>query len=97
MNPQNRDLGQNVNVSDIRKLIQNVSGVNTLTDLKIYNKTGGQYSSSETSQRYADANTKEILLIDDTLFAEPDQIYQIRFDSRDINVRVKQLRTVDFY
>ena len=97
MNPQNRDLGQNVNVSDIRRLIQDVAGVNTLTDLKIYNRTGGQYSSSETSQRYADAETKEILLIDDTLFAEPDQIYQIRFDSRDINVRVKQLRTVDFY
>jgi hypothetical protein len=97
MNPQKRDLGQNVNVSDIRRLIQNVAGVNTLTDLKIYNRTGGQYSSSETSQRYADAETKEILLIDDTLFAEPDQIYQIRFDSRDINVRVKQLRTVDFY
>ena len=40
--------------------------------------------------------TKEIQLIDDTIFSEPDQIYQIRFDSRDINVRVKQLRTVDF-
>ena len=97
MNPQNRDLGQNVNVSDIRRLIQNTAGVSTLTDLKIYNRVGGQYSSSETSQRYSNKDTKEILLIDDTIFAEPDQIYQIRFDSRDINVRVKQLRTVDFY
>jgi hypothetical protein len=96
MLPSNRDLGQNVNVSDVRKLIQNTSGVITLSDLKIYNKVGGLYSSSETSQRYSDNETKEIQLIDDTIFAEPDQIYQIRFDSRDINVRVKQLRTVDF-
>jgi hypothetical protein len=96
MLPSNRDLGQNVNVSDLRKLIQNTSGVITLSDLKIYNKVGGLYSSSETSQRYSDNETKEIQLIDDTIFAEPDQIYQIRFDSRDINVRVKQLRTVDF-
>jgi hypothetical protein len=96
MQPTSRDLGQNLNVSDIRKLIQNCAGVITLSDLKIYNKVGGQYSSSETSQRYIDKETKEIELIDDTIFAEPDQIYQIRFDSRDINVRVKQLRTVDF-
>lgn len=72
-------------------------GVNTLTDLTVFNKVGGQYSSSETSQRYGEKGTRQILLIDDTIFAEPDQIYQIRFDSRDINVRVKQLRTVDFY
>jgi len=62
----------------------------------VYNRVGGQYSSSQTSQRYIDKETREIELIDDTIFAEPDQIYQVRFDSRDINVRVKQLRTVDF-
>jgi hypothetical protein len=97
MLPSKRDLGQNVNVSDIRRVIQNIAGLSTLTDLKIYNRVGGQYSSSETSQRYSDEKTKEILLIDDTIFAEPDQIYQIRFDSRDINVRVKQLKTTDFF
>jgi hypothetical protein len=96
MKPGNRDLGQNVNVSDIRKLIQNTAGVVTLADLKVYNRVGGLYSSSETSQRYSDKETKEIELVDDTIFAEPDQIYQIRFDSRDINIRVKQLQNTDF-
>jgi hypothetical protein len=96
MKPGNRDLGQNVNVSDIRKLIQNTAGVVTLADLKVYNRVGGLYSSSETSQRYSDKETREIELVDDTIFAEPDQIYQIRFDSRDINIRVKQLQTTDF-
>jgi hypothetical protein len=96
MRPTNRDLGQNLNVSDVRRLIQNTAGVITLSDLKVYNRVGGQYSSSQTSQRYIDKETREIELIDDTIFAEPDQIYQVRFDSRDINVRVKQLRTVDF-
>ncbi len=96
MKPGNRDLGQNVNVSDIRKLIQNTAGVVTLADLKVYNRVGGLYSSSETSQRYSDKETREIELVDDTIFAEPDQIYQIRFDSRDINIRVKQLQNTDF-
>jgi hypothetical protein len=96
MLPTKRELGQNINISAIRRLIQATAGVVTLSDLKVYNKTGGLYSSSETSQRYVDPQTKEIELIDDTIFAEPDQIYQIRFDSRDINVRVKQLKNVSF-
>jgi hypothetical protein len=96
MDPGNRELGQNVNVSDVRRLIQNVAGVSTLSDLKVYNKVGGQYSSSETSQKYVDKPTREIALIDDTIFAEPDQVYQVRFNNKDIKVRVKSLKTVDF-
>jgi hypothetical protein len=96
MQPSNREMGQNLNVSDVRRLVQNVSGVLTLANLNIYNKVGGQYSSSETSQRYIDPVTKQIEIIDDTIFAEPDQIYQVRFDNVDIKVRVKNLNTVDF-
>jgi hypothetical protein len=96
MQPNNREMGQNLNVSDIRRLVQDVSGVLTLANLNIYNKVGGQYSSSETSQRYIDPETKQIEIIDETIFAEPDQIYQIRFDNVDIKVRVKNLNTVDF-
>jgi hypothetical protein len=96
MAPENRDLGQNVNVSDVRRLIQNTAGVSTLSDLKVFNKVGGQYSTSETSQRYVDTTTREIQLIDDTIYAEPTQIYQIRYNNKDIKVRVKNLTTVDF-
>ncbi len=96
MSPLSRDLGENVNVSDVRKKIQDVAGVISISDVSIFNKVGGQYSSSETSQRYSDSSTKRIELIDDTIFAEPNQIYQIRYDSRDIKVRVKDLKTVDF-
>ena len=96
MSPTTRNMGQNVYISEIRRLVQDENGVITVADIKVYNKVGGLYSSSQTSQRYSNTSTKQIELIDDTIFAEPDQIYQIRFDSRDINVRVKQLRTVDF-
>jgi hypothetical protein len=96
MAPENRELGQNVNVSDVRRLIQNTAGVSTLSDLKIYNKVGGQYSTSETSQRYVDKMTRQIQLIDDTIYAEPTQIYQVRYVNKDIKVRVKNLSTVDF-
>jgi hypothetical protein len=83
-------------VSNVRRLIQNAAGVLTLSNLKVFNLVGGQYSTSETSQRYVNKKTREIELIDDTIYAEPTQIYQIRYDNKDIRVYVKNLATVDF-
>jgi hypothetical protein len=94
--PTNMQMGQNVNVSEIRRLIQSENGVLSISDILAFNKVGGQYSSSQTSQRYVDSETRQIELVDDTIFAEPSQIYQIRFASKDINVRVKNLATVNF-
>ncbi len=96
LSPMTNLLGKNVNISDIRRIIQDIPGVSTLADLKVFNKTGGQYSSSETSQRYISKDTKQIELIDDTIFAQPNQIYQIRFPEKDIKVRIKQLKNVEF-
>jgi hypothetical protein len=96
MTPGNRDMGQNVNVSDVRRLIQNTAGVISLSNLQVFNLVGGQYSTSETSQAYVNKATREIRLIDDNIYAEPSQIYQIRFDNKDIRVYVKNLSTVDF-
>jgi hypothetical protein len=93
-NPAIRQLGQNVNVSEINKIIQSENGVLSLTDLKVFNQVGGQYSSSETSQSYSDSATKQIGLIDNTIFALPTQIYQIRYPNKDITVKVKNFQTV---
>jgi hypothetical protein len=94
--PGNRQMGENVYVSDLRRLVQSENGVIAVSDMLFFNKVGGQYSSSQTSQAYIDANTKQIGLVDDTIFAEPSQTYQIRYPNKDINVRVKNLKTVNF-
>ena len=94
--PTNRQMGENVNVSNLRRLIQSENGVISLSDIIFFNKVGGEYSSSQTSQRYLDSDTKQIELVDDTIFAEPSQIYQIRYSGKDINIRVKNLKTVNF-
>jgi hypothetical protein len=96
MNPINRQMGQNVNISEIRRIIQQEDGVISVTEILVFNKVGGVYSSSETSQRYLDSTTRQIEIIDETIFAEPRQIYQVRFDNQDILVRVKNLSTVNF-
>jgi len=51
MSPVFREMGGNVFISEIRSQVQDVAGVISVTDLKVFNKVGGQYSSSETSQR----------------------------------------------
>jgi hypothetical protein len=94
--PSNREMGQNVYVSEIKKDIQNLNGVVTVAQIDVFNLVGGQYSSSQTSQRYSDSTTKQIELIDETIFAEPSQTYQVRFPGKDISVRVKNLKTVNF-
>jgi len=94
--PTSNELGRNINISDLRRTIQDLPGVVNITDLKIFNLVGGRYSSSQTSQQYVDNTTREIRLIDNTIFAEPNQIYQIRFPENDVKVRVKNLTDVQF-
>ena len=95
-NPLYRQLGQNVYLSEIKSIVQNQEGVITVAGLNIYNNVGGQYSSFETSMSYADAETKLIQPVDDTIFAEPVQIYQVRYPTKDIKVSVKNFQTVTF-
>ncbi len=67
-----------------------------MSGIFVYNKVGGQYSSSQTSQPYEDPSTKMIQLVADTVFAEPTQIYQIRFPNKDITVNVLNFKTINF-
>jgi hypothetical protein len=90
MSPQAREFGQDVIISEAKRIVQSVEGVVSVSAVKVYNRTGGQYSTSQTAQEYVDSSTKEIRLIDETIFAEPTEFYQIRFPNRDIGVRVLQ-------
>jgi hypothetical protein len=95
-NPLSRNLGENVYLSELQSLIQNQNGVITVTSIDVFNKVGEQYSSAQTSMRYSNPETKKILPVDDTLFAQPNQVYQIRYPSKDIRVSVKNFQSVEF-
>ncbi len=95
-NPQIRELGQNVYISELRSILQNLTGVITVTEMIFQNKVGGQYSSAETSMPYSDPEQKIIQSVDDTLFAQPNQVYQVRYPQKDIKVRVKNFQNVSF-
>lgn len=96
MDPQVRQLGQNVNISELSSLVQNENGVLSVTEVKVFNKVGGQYSSAETSMLYEDPETKQIQPVDNTIFAQPSQVYQIRYPAKDVRVTVKNFQSTTF-
>ena len=91
-----RKMGDPLFVGDLKRIIGTVSGVINVVDVRVFNKIGGQYSSSEVVQPYKDSVTKEILQTDMTVFMKSNQIFQIRFPNVDIKVRTKTLTTTTY-
>ena len=56
-NPLVIQLGHNVNISELRRLIQAENGIVSISDISFFNQVGGQYSSSQTSMPYSDPLT----------------------------------------
>lgn len=90
MDINNFDMGQNIYLSNLLEVINNVAGVLNVIDLRVYNMVGGNYSSNEISQPYLDDATREIDISNQyTLFGEPTTMFEIKNAISDIIVRVK--------
>ena len=90
------EMGEDLSLGNLRKQIMNQTGVLNIVDLRVYNKVGDPYSQSISNQPYGDATTKQIAPIDDTIFAQPDEILQIRFPQKDVAVRTKRMSKPTF-
>lgn len=86
-----QEMGSNIYFSNLLEIINNVTGVINVIDLRVFNKLGnGLYSLNEVSQPYIDESTKQIDLLGEfTLFGEPNAIFEVRYPETDIRVRVK--------
>lgn len=85
------EMGDSIYLSSLIETINNVGGVTNVIDLRVYNKVGeGKYSLNEISQPYIDNTTRQIdISADYTLFGEPTSMFEIKYPSVDIQVRVK--------
>ena len=90
------EMGEDLSLGELSKEIMNQVGVLNIVDLRVYNKVGDPYSQSISSQPYSNVTTKQIAPIDDTIFAQPDEILQIRFPQKDIAVRTKKMSKPTF-
>ena len=92
---EKRKMGDPLFVGDLMREIGAVSGVVNVVDVRVFNKKGGNYSSSEVSQD-VNATTGLITQTDLTIFMKSNQIFQIRFPNVDIKVRTKSLGTTTY-
>ena len=92
---EKRKMGDPLFVGDLMREIGAVSGVVNVVDVRVFNKKGGNYSSSEVSQN-VNATTGLISQTDLTIFMKSNQIFQIRFPNVDIKVRTKSLGTTTY-
>jgi hypothetical protein len=91
MSINNFDMGDNIYLSPLIETINGVGGVMNVIDVRVYNKVGGgKYSVNEISQGYVDDVTRQIDISDNyTLYGEPTSMFEIKFPTQDILVRVK--------
>ena len=82
-------MGQDIFTGILSKDITSENGVINISDLRVFNKVGDRYSQNQVSQAYSDPSTKQIGLIDGTIFSQPNQSFQIKFDNKDIVIRLK--------
>ena len=93
---EKRKMGDPLFTGDLLKEIGTTGGVVNVVDVRVFNKTGGEYSQAEVSQTYRNPVTKEIQQADMTVYMKSNQIFQIRIPNKDIRVRVKPLTSTTF-
>jgi hypothetical protein len=83
-------MNQDIFIGTILEGINNVVGVINVISYKVYNKVGGQYSLNEIEQPYIDNTTREIELIDNTIYSSFDSMFEIKFPNSDISFSLKK-------
>lgn len=84
-----RDMNENIYMGDLIEKINNVNGVLNIIDIRVFNKVGGGYSNNEINMTYSNNETREIELVDYTIFGEMNGMFEIKQPSRDIIIRNK--------
>jgi hypothetical protein len=84
-------MGDDIYLGQLIETINNISGVLNVIEIRVYNKVGGAYySSNQISQPYIDDETRQIDLLGQfKLFGEPNGMFEIKRPNIDISVRVK--------
>jgi hypothetical protein len=80
-------LGQSYLVGDVIKKLSQIDGVLNINYIKVFNKVGGDYSSSRLDDSlYINVNTGEIDITGGVIRVNADQILQLRTPEKDIVV-----------
>ncbi len=83
---KNSDMGQDILLAQLVESINNVPGVLNILSYQIFNKVGGYYSLNEIEMAYKDEKTREIQLVNNSLYSNPDSMFEIKSPNSDIGI-----------
>ena len=74
----------------LQRSILDTTGVINIISLKLYNKVGNGYSVNTISQEIVDTTTGEIKIINNTIYSDPDSMFEILYPEKDIRVFLRK-------
>lgn len=90
------DMGDDIFLAQLYENINNINGVLNVTSLKVFNKVGGVYSNNEIEMKYSNNTTREIQLVNNSLYSSENSMFEIKFPEKDIRIFLKSVRDGNF-
>lgn len=86
----NEQMNEDIFLGDLQNSINDINGVLNILGIKVYNKVGNGYSLNQVQQEYVDDSTREIKLINNTVYSVEDSLFEIKYPDRDIKVSLRK-------
>lgn len=83
-NVNNEQMNQDIFLGDLLHEINSINGVINIISTQVFNKVGNGYSLNEINQPYVDGSTREIKLINNTIYSSEDSMFEIKYPQKDI-------------
>lgn len=89
-NINNSEMNEDIFLGDLLNTINDINGVINILSTKVYNKVGNGYSLNEIEQEYSNNTTREIKLINNTVYSSEDSMFEIKYPQKDIAVYLRK-------
>lgn len=83
-------MNQDIFLGDLENSINSINGVYNILDLVVYNLVGNGYSLNQIQQSYANEQSHEIQLVNNTVYSVEDSMFEIKYPDRDIKVFLRK-------
>jgi len=83
-------MNSDIFLGKLQRIILDTTGVINIISLKFYNKVGNGYSVNSISQEIVDTTTGEIKIVNNTIYSDPDSMFEILYPEKDIRVFLRK-------
>lgn len=89
-NVDSSQMNEDIFLGDLLNNINDINGVINVLSIKVFNKVGNGYSLNEIEQEYSNDTTREVQLINNTVYSSEDSMFEIKYPQKDIVVYLRK-------